>query len=286
MITGRPAPLAYSTLACPEWDALEAVAKAAEHGYDAIEWRGGPEGTVRTTWPDGPRRELQQALARARVASLAVTAYPNLISGDPVERRRSVAAIVEHAQLASDLGAAAVRVFLGVVDDRAPDRELERRAVAGLDEALRRTSGMTVTLAIEPHDDHVRVERVRPVLDAVADPRLGIVWDIANAWAAGEEPHAGLAAYDGRIAWVQIKDGAGRGPSWRLCDLGAGEVPLRGAIDALAGAAAARGAPVPPLSLEWERAWHPELAPADVALPAARRWLADSPARTGTGSPA
>lgn len=284
MITSRRAPLAFSTLACPEWDALEVITKAVEYGYDAIEWRGGPDGTIRTTWADGRRRELRRALHQAGVSSVAVTAYPNLISGDPVEHARSIDAIVEHVQLASDLDAPAVRVFLGVADDAAPEAELWRRAIAGLEEALRRTSGVSVAFAVEPHDDHVRADRVRPVLDAVRDPRLGVVWDIANAWSAGEPPDVGLAAYGDRIVWVQIKDGTGRGPDWRLCELGAGEVPLEPALTGLVAFATDRGEPMPPISLEWERAWHLELAPADVALPAARRWLADRLA--GAGSPA
>lgn len=283
-MNGRSAPLAFSTLACPEWDALEVVAKGAAHGYDAIEWRGGPDGTVRTSWADGRRRELRGALLQAGLSSVAVTAYPNLISGDPGEHAASIDGIVEHVELASDLGALAVRVFLGIADDEAPEDELCRRAVAGLEEALERTRGVGVALAIEPHDDHVRAERVRPVLDAVDDPRLGVVWDIANAWSAGEIPAMGLSAYDGRIVWVQVKDGSGRGRDWRLCELGAGEVPLGPALADLAAALAARGAPMPPISLEWERAWHPDLASADVALPAARLWLAQRLAEIGSAA--
>ncbi|MBA2718353.1 MAG: sugar phosphate isomerase/epimerase [Chloroflexi bacterium] len=282
MITGRPAPLAYSTLACPEWDALEAVAKGAAYGFDAIEWRGGPDGTIRVAWADGRRRDLRQAIRQAGMSSIAVTAYPNLLSGDPAEHARSIATIVEHVQLASDLDAPAVRVFLGIADDGAPESELRRRAIASLEEALRRTRDVGVALAIEPHDDHVRAEHVRPVLDAIADPRLGVVWDIANAWSAGEQPGVGLKAYDGRIVWVQVKDGIGRGRNWRLCELGAGEVPLEAALTDLAASITARGAPMPPISLEWERAWHPDLAPADVALPAAHRWLAERLARLGS----
>jgi sugar phosphate isomerase/epimerase len=272
---GRLAPLAFSTLACPEWDAETVVAKAAAFGFDAIEWRGGPDGTVRTTWTAGRRRDLHAAVERAGVSSIAVTSYPNLISGDPAERERSVVEIVAHVRLASDLGASAVRVFVGVRDDRATDAELCRRAIAALGATLRRTDGTDIEIAIEPHDDHVRSETVRPILDALPDPRLGVVWDIANAWSAGESPATGLAAYEGRIAWVQVKDGTGRGQAWQLCDLGAGEVPLEDALDGLVASATARGERVPPISLEWERAWHPHLAPPDRALPAALRWLAD-----------
>jgi sugar phosphate isomerase/epimerase len=270
-----PAAMAYSTLACPDWDAETAIQRAAAYRFDGIEWRGGPDGTVRTAWPPAHRRAVRDALERAGIAAIAVTSYPNLISGDPVERASSIVGIVDHVTLAGDLGAPVVRVFVGIRDDPATDAELRRRAVAGLREVLDRTSRSEVVLAIEPHDDHVRAEAVRPILEAIQDPRLGVVWDIANAWEAGEPPAAGLAAYGGRIAYIQVKDGTGRGGDWRLCALGAGDVPLDDALDGLVRWSAEHGVPVPPISVEWERAWHPELAPPEVALPAARRWLAD-----------
>jgi sugar phosphate isomerase/epimerase len=269
------AAIAYSTLACPDWDAETAIQQAAAYRFDGIEWRGGPDGTVRTAWPLARRRAVRDALERAGIAAIAVTSYPNLISGDPVERASSVVGIVDHVTLAGDLGAPAVRVFIGIRDDPATDAELRRRAVAGLREVLELTSRSGVVLAIEPHDDHVRAEAVQLILEAIQDPRLGVVWDIANAWAAGEPPAAGLAAYGGRIAYVQVKDGTGRGADWRLCALGAGDVPLDDALDGLVRWSTEHGGSVPPISLEWERAWHPELAPPEVALPAARRWLAD-----------
>jgi sugar phosphate isomerase/epimerase len=273
MTEGARARLAFSTLGCPEWDAERVVAAAATYGFDGIEWRGGPGGTVGSGWPTKRRRALALTLARAGVSSIAVTSYPNLISGDRAERARSVIEIIEHVALANDLGAPVVRVFVGIQDDRAGDDALHDRAVAGLAGALDATSGSGVTLAIEPHDAHVRAEAIQPILAAIPDARLRIVWDVANAWAAGEAPETGLAAYAGRIAYMQVKDGRGRGAGWQLCALGEGDVPLDAALDALAARASADGAAMPPISFEWERAWHPSLAPPEIALPAARRWI-------------
>jgi sugar phosphate isomerase/epimerase len=280
---GGSALLAFSTLACPEWDAETVIRRASELGFDGVEWRGGPAGTVSIAWAAGRRGAVRLAMTDARIAAVAVTAYSELISGDAAIRAASVDELVRHADLAVDLGAAAVRVFLGVADDDAPPDELARRAIEALADCLARTDPR-VTLAIEPHDDHVRAASVRPILDALPDVRLGVVWDIANAWSAGEAPEAGLAAYAGRIAYVQLKDGTGRGASWRLTGLGAGDVPLAGALARLDEVQRANGRPLPPLSIEWERAWHPELAPADEALPAARRWLADVLVGLGSGA--
>jgi sugar phosphate isomerase/epimerase len=264
---------AFSTLACPEWTAESVVEHAAGIGFDGIEWRGGPEGTVRSDWSAAQRRSLRRAVERAGLASIAVTAYTSVISGDPDVIRRSIDAAVAHAELAADLGAPVLRIFLGERDDDATEANLRRRAVASLSALLERVRPTGVVVAIEPHDDHVRAASVRPILDAVGDPGLGVVWDIANAWSAGERPADGLAAYDGRIAYVQVKDGTGFGPSWRLCALGLGTVPLDDALTDLAARCAAASRPLPPISVEWERAWHDHLEPAVVALPAALAWL-------------
>src|SRR3954454_11856179 len=187
--------LAFSTLACPEWDAEAVVARAAAFGYDAIEWRGGPEGTVRTAWDRRRRAALRDAMDRSALQSVAVTAYTNLISGDVGTRRQSARELVRHAELAADLGAVTVRAFLGVRDDEASRDELASRAVETLESVLDAVAAIGVGIAIEPHDDHVRASDVRPILEALPHAALGVVWDIANAWSAGEAPEAGLAAY-------------------------------------------------------------------------------------------
>jgi sugar phosphate isomerase/epimerase len=69
-----------------------------------------------------------------------------------------------------------------------------------------------------------------------------------------------------RLAYVQVKDGVGRAPDWKLCSLGKGEVPLKRACELLL-AHGYEGA----LSVEWEYAWHPELDPPEIALPLALR---------------
>ena len=272
-VSGGGAPvLAFSTLGCPEWDAETVVERAAAFRYDGIEWRGGPDGTVSTAWSAADRRRIRRRMADAGLTSVAVTAYPNLITSDRPARQRSVREIRSHVDLAADLGAGSVRVFVGIRDDAASDEALVGRAVDGLQEALDHGRERGVGLAIEPHDDHVRAESIRPILAAIPDPLIGVAWDIANAWSVGEDPEEGVRGYAGRIRYVQVKDGVGQNADWRLCGLGDGEVPLERALRALV-ASTADGR-IPPISLEWERAWHPDLAPPDVALPAARSWLA------------
>jgi sugar phosphate isomerase/epimerase len=259
--------LAFSTLACPEWTAAEVVRKASALGFGAIEWRGGPEGHVRTDWGRRERSELQRRLSDAGIASLAVTAYSDLVADDPRLRAASVDDLVAHAELAASIGAPFVRAFVGR-HGRPVDPDVLARAADGLARAADRMRDMGVGIAVEPHDEFVAADLVARVLQAVRDPLVGAVWDIGNAWAIGEPPAATFEALGPFIRYVQLKDGTGRDETWRLTNLGEGDVPIAESLSLLAA-----GGAMPPLSIEWERAWHDHLASADVALPAAARFV-------------
>jgi len=256
-------PIACSTLACPEWSSGEVVRRVARIGYDAIEWRGGPDGHVRTDWPADRRAELRRRVGDAGLASLAVTSYTQFVSGDARTRQDSVTHLLRHLELAADLGAPFVRVFVGEIDDDVPKDVLRDRAVDGLAAAVDTARDLGVDIAIEPHDDFARAASIQPILERLDAGAVGVVWDIVNAWGVGELPIDGLAAIHGRIRYVQLKD-ARRDGEWQLMPIGAGDVPLLDGVRALA-----KDGPLPPLCVEWERAWHPELDPADVALPQA-----------------
>lgn len=254
-------PVAFSTLACPEWSAADVVARASALGYDAIEWRGGVDGHVDPRWTASDRALLRAQVREHGLTSLAVTAYPSLVTPDLVARAAHAADLIDHLHLAADLGAGAVRAFVGAIEDDASDAELTDRARSALAPVADRALELGVSVAIEPHDDFTRSETLIPILTELDHPSVGVIWELGNAWQAGEDPAVGGPALYPWIRYVQVKDGRGRGDDWRLTDIGDGEVPLLDAFRSLA----ARG-PLPPISIEWERAWHPELAPAENAL--------------------
>ncbi len=257
--------LSFSTLACPEWTPARVVAQAAAMGYEGIEWRGGQEGHVRPDITPSELRAIRQVMDDQGVRALALTAYGSLTAHEPTERARETESLRGSIDLAFALGAGYVRAFVGLPTDTARGATLRDRAVAALEAVADHAIAAGVTIALELHDLHVRATDMLPILERSG---VGVVWDIGNAWQAGEDPDDGLAALGRWIGYVQLKDGRGRGSNWRLCDLGDGDVPIGRALRGLA----ARG-PLPPLSVEWERAWHPMLAPAEVALPAALAYV-------------
>jgi sugar phosphate isomerase/epimerase len=197
--------------------------------------------------------------------SLAVTAYTSFVSDSAKERQANVDELRRYSDLAAEVGASFVRAFLGELsEDVKPDPGIYEKISDCLTAAAEYAGSIAVNIAVEPHDDFVRSSSVVPILSRVQHPALLVIWDIGNAFAASEEPTEGFELLKDRLAYVQVKDGKGRVPDWQLCPLGQGDVPLGQAFELLL-ANDFNGA----FSVEWEYAWHPELDPPEIALPAA-----------------
>ena len=261
-------PVTFSTLACPNWTVQTVIAQASKFGYDGIEWRGGPQGHIQPFASAEQKVILRQMSADAGLMVLAVTAYTSFVSDNAEERQSNVDEVRRYADLAAELGAHYVRVFLGELPQNTnPSVKTYENITDCLSRAAQHASLVGVGVAIEPHDNFARSSAVAPVLDRTkSDPALGVIWDIGNAFAAGEEPLVGFELFKDRLTYVQVKDGTRRGEDWQLCSLGMGNVPLAQAFELLL-ANGYEGA----LSVEWEYAWHPELDPPEIALPAALR---------------
>jgi sugar phosphate isomerase/epimerase len=258
-------PITFSTLACPHWGIEMVIAKASEFGYGGIEWRGGPQGHLQPDMPTRRTRRLRAQCADAGLMSLAVTAYTSFVSDSAKERQANVDELRRYADLAAEVGASYVRAFLGELPEGVKlDPGIYKNICDCLTAAAEYADSVAVKIAVEPHDDFVRSSIVFPILSRVQHPALRVIWDIGNAFAAGEDPAEGFELLKDRLAYVQLKDGKGRVPDWQLCLMGHGDVPLGQAFELLL-ANDFNGA----FSVEWEYAWHPELDPPEIALPAA-----------------
>ena len=260
--------ITFSTLACPNWQIETVIAKASEFDYDGIEWRGGPQGHVQPDMPTAEKALLLQRCSDAGLISIAVTAYTSFVSHSAAERQTNVDELRRYADLAAELGANYVRTFLGELPQGTdPDASMYERISDCLNTVSASADSIGVKIAVEPHDDFVYSTAVAPVFNrSQSHHALRVIWDIGNAFAAGEAPSESFELLKDHLAYVQVKDGRGRAPHWRLCPLGQGDVPLDQAFELLL-ANDYQGA----FSVEWEYAWHPELDPPEIALPAAIR---------------
>ena len=276
--------VAFSTLACPAWDIATVLTRAAAYGYDGLEWRGGDHGHVQPGMPAAHKVLLRQMSADLGLSAVALTAYTSFVSDEAAVRHANVISLCQYADLAAELMAPRVRAFVGELPPGTDPAATYARAAECLLAAAEYAHPLGVQIALEPHDDFVRSAVAAEILRAAPHPALGVIWDFANAYRAGESPPAGYPFLRERLSYVQVKDGRGQGDAWQLTPLGAGETPVRQALDLLAGA----GYPGP-FSVEWEYAWHPELDPPETALPPALRFVrrvwaeACSPRMTAAG---
>jgi sugar phosphate isomerase/epimerase len=261
-------PITFSTLACPHWQIETIITKAIEYGYDGIEWRGGPQGHVQPLMPSTQKTILQKMLMDTGLIAVAVTAYTSFVSPLAKERQSNIDELMRYTDLAAELDAPYVRTFLGELPE---GTRLDPSLYKNISDCLRAASeyaeSVGVKIAIEPHDDFVRSASIAPILNQLESQQaLRVIWDLGNGFAAGEELAEGYDLLKDHLAYVQVKDGKGRAPDWQLCSLGEGDIPLSKAFELLL-ANDYQGA----FSVEWEYAWHPELDPPEIALPAALR---------------
>jgi sugar phosphate isomerase/epimerase len=203
----------------------------------------------------GRRRAVAQALATAGVPLVSLDTSIEL--GRPFG-----AELIAALDLASDWAAPTVRVFGGDAGDL---DGIARR----LEPALARAGELGVTIALETHDAFASAALVGELLQRVGGCSFAALWDVHHPYRMGESPQEVLAALGSRIALVHVKDARRDGDDWQLVPLGGGEVPVRESIAALL-AAGYDGW----LTVEWEKRWHPELAPPELALPRDRATLA------------
>jgi sugar phosphate isomerase/epimerase len=135
----------------------------------------------------------------------------------------------------------------------------------------RAARGWQVDLMIETHDSLFTAAAIGRLLAVVPD--AAILWDSHHTWKkGGEDPLVTWRAIRASVVHVHVKDSvsvpSARHPVTYVLP-GAGEFPMSPLMAELT-AANFSG----PVSLEWERMWHPYLPPLDEALTVAtaRGW--------------
>lgn len=257
----------FSTLGCPNASLEEAAAIVHRHGLAGVEVRA-LGGTV--DLPGYFARHFQNPAAFARQVRqsgariLAIDTSLRLVGATAAEREQLLAL----APWAEALGVARLRVFDG---GRTADAAeiAEARETFRWWQQQRKAQGWQVDLMVETHDSLFTLAALQRFVAAVPEVRL--LWDSHHTWKRGAEaPEATWRALRRHICHVHVKDSVSR-PSERhpftYVLPATGEFPmaaLRRALlaDSFAG----------PVSLEWEKLWHPYLPDVEVALEAAAGW--------------
>lgn len=247
---------AVSTLGAPGVPVRDSARLAAGHGCHGLEVRAHPDEEVHVGMSPARAARVRAHVADTGLEIACLAGYARVCRPGPdapvVDELRAL------VELATWLGAPAVRVFPG--GGGGDGRALERVAAVLPD---LRASG--VRLLVETHDSHPTGEAALRLVAPFDEPgRVAVLWDAVHPWRAGEPPGRTRAVLGEYLGYFQVKDVAADGPT--PVPPGAGAVPLEECGRLLAGWSGW-------VSLEWERAWYPDLAPLPVPLRAAADWF-------------
>jgi sugar phosphate isomerase/epimerase len=257
-----------STLGCPEYSLEQVLDLAQRHRLDAVEVRA-LANTIDVpavlTAAYGTPAKLAERMKSAPAPIVSLDTSLKLADNDAAAR----ADFLKFVPWAEACGVPWLRVFDGGKNADAKTHQTMADTVAWW-RAERLQHGWKADIMIETHDALFTAASIQQFLRLA--PGTAILWDSQHTWRnGGEQPLDTWRAIKAHIVHIHVKDSLSK-PSakhpFSYVLPGEGEfamAPLRAAL-----AAEFTGC----VSLEWEKMWHPYLAPLDDALTAAakRNW--------------
>jgi sugar phosphate isomerase/epimerase len=264
----RPLPLAFSTLACPGWEWKKILDFATQHRFSAIELRGLEGKLDLPALPIFAADHVEQTKKEIRASNLqiaCVSSSAQLYVEDPVKRAKELADARRFIDLAAALEAPYVRVFGGRAESDkspAPSEETKGRVAASLRELGKYAGARNVTVILESHDHFTASATLRSVLQLTDSEHVGLLWDAHHTFAtSNEDPEFTVRQLGPWIRHTHLKDSTGTGEDRKYVLTGRGNVPIQRQIQALR-SIGYKGF----YCFEWEKLWHPEIDPPEIAI--------------------
>ncbi len=259
-------PIAFSTLGCPKWDWLKILDTASAEGFAAIELRG-LQGTMNL--PERPEftperiGQSKRELASRNLRVVCLGSSAKMHEMDKVKREAHMDEGRRFIDLAQKLGAPYVRVFGDKYVEGVPRPEMIDHIADGLRQLGSYAQGKAVIVLIESHGDFTDSQALKELLGKTNSPAVALLWDAHHTFASGkEEPEYTIKQLAPFIQHTHLKDSRPTEKGRHYVLTGEGDVPVQRQMRLLA-QSGYRGY----YSFEWEKAWHPEIAEPEVAIP-------------------
>jgi sugar phosphate isomerase/epimerase len=262
---------AFSTIGCPTWDFDTCVLRAKEYGYDGVELRGFLNESILTAsnpfLSDPAKVRKTFADANIDICCLASSISYAQNKKQDAQAASDLKRFIDQAQ---QLACPQVKIFDTQV------KAGRSRSVGGvafgdwLVPLADYAADHDINIVIENALSYRSSKEIWAIVDRLNHPSIAVCWDIFNAATIGEPPSVSVPTLNNRIQYVQVKD-AKLGPlGATYCKLGEGDVPVRKFLTRLRGIGYEGW-----VTLEWEKAWLPNLAEPEEIFPDAITKLRD-----------
>lgn len=267
--------LSFMTLGCPAWDLDTICARGEEYGFDGVDFRGYLD-TIDITTRAEFTRNAAATLSQLKSAGLEVSAISSSITVcSPEKQAQNLEEARRTISVAHHLDCHNLRIFGGGDLQAHPRLELAQIGREGIASILELDGARDLHWLFETHDNWVRAQDCRLLLDGIPDPAFGALWDMGHTYRVGNEtPHETYVALAGRIGYTHTKDAVyepehplAMDDGWHYVFPGKGSLPLAESVGLLKS-----GGYDGWLQFEHEKRWHPELPEPEEAFPAFIQW--------------
>ncbi len=264
--------LAFSTLGCPDFTWSDIFAMAKDFGFSGIELRGLGNEIFSVRAKPFQEENLPKTIAQLRKMRLEI---PCISTGnalkypEPEKQQAAREEILETIQLAQKLGSPYIRVLADLAAQ--PQGEVDDAVVLkALRELAPYAEQAGVTLLVETNGVYTNTARLRELLEQVGSDNVAALWDTHHPYRfAGESPEETVQNLGAFIKYTHVKDSVMENGkvSYRL--MGEGDLPMDGIVRALR-SINYEGY----ISLEWLKAYAPDLSDAGIVFPHFANYMA------------
>jgi sugar phosphate isomerase/epimerase len=260
---------AFSTVSCPVWEFQTIVLRAKEYGYDGVELRG----FLNEAAPVAADVFLVEPVKIKRLfqsggVEIACLASSIAMTGKKRQDKQLTEDAKRYIDTAAELGCPLVKVF----DTNARPGHTRESAGLALGEFLMPIGDYAaerdVCIVVENSLSFRAAKELWMILDRLSHPAISACWDVFNAALIGESPSISVPTLNSKIQYVQVKDATLGALGATYCQLGDGDVPVKKFISRLMGIGYDGY-----VTMEWEKAWLPNLAEPEAILPEAVKRL-------------
>lgn len=199
----------FSTLGCPAWNLSQILTAAAHYGYDGVELRVVAHELDLWKLPEFKPSSLAATRAAVEAHGLVVVAMGSSAcfhSPDAAERARNLDSALRMAEIATGLGAPAVRVFPDRIQPGRSRTETAKWIADSLAELADRLKPQGLQVWLETHGDFATAAEVNEILAQCDSTNFGIIWDPANAFERNGEVPRLLPLMASRVRHLHLKD--------------------------------------------------------------------------------
>ncbi len=259
--------LSFTTMATPDHTAREAAALGRRVGYTGIDLRVSDDrGELSPRAGAGEVAALRRVLDGEGMTLAGLLCYNARQVDDAAGRAAMAEDIVRHLALAQALGSPSIRVFTSGTEGGTRPERIPAAAEAVATALLRHTGPERVLL--QHHSGQLTALEAVDVLEQVGDRRAGLILSPDHCLLMGEDIAAVLARALPWVGQLYVADVRRTGAGYDCTLPGEGEAPLGESLQALIAAGFAGW-----VTFKWEKIWHPELPPAEAALPKFLEWV-------------